>query len=160
MNSKAVRKDTISERLSTLAGAIGALESAIAATDQALLATSSEELSAAISAQSQAAKRTMALKQSLQHSLPNAGKGSSRMSTLHDQLQAHPDATTLLPQYQQIEERLKAGQISLAQQAQVVNKMQAINRQLLGVLTDVDNHGYNQRGNHNDSDDGRLIARA
>lgn len=160
MKPEAVRKDTISERLATLAGAIGALEAAIAATDKALQATSPEELGAAIKAQSQAATRTMALKQSLQQSLPLDGTGNTRVESLKQLLQGHPDSDALLPQVTQIEERLKAGQVSLAQQAQVVNKMQAINRHLLGVLTDVDNHGYNRSGNHHDAEDARLIARA
>lgn len=159
MNSEAVRKDTISERLATLAGAIGALEAAIAATDQALLATSSDDLTAAIAAQSKAATRTLALKQKLQQVLPPPPNASPPPS-LQDQLRTHPNAAELMPQLEQVEQRLAAGQINLTQQAQVVNKMQAINRQLLGVLTDVDNHGYNQTGSHSDSSGGRVIARA
>ena len=159
MNFEAVRKDTISERLATLAGAIGALEAAIAATDQALLATSSDDLTVAIAAQTKAATKTLALKQKLQQVLPLASNTSPPPS-LQDQLRTHPNATELLPQLEQIEKRLAAGQINLTQQAQVVNKMQAINRQLLGVLTDVDNHGYNQQGNHSDTSGGRVIARA
>ena len=159
MNSEAVRKDTISERLATLAGAIGALEAAIAATDQALLATSTDDLTAAISAQSKAATKTLALKQKLQEILPPS-RDPSKQPSLQDQLRTHPNAAELMPQLEQVEQRLIAGQLNLAQQAQVVNKMQAINRQLLGVLTDVDNHGYNQQGSHSDSSGGRVIARA
>lgn len=158
MNSEAVRKDTISERLATLAGAIGALETAIAATDQALLATSSDELTAAITAQSKAATRTLALKHKLQQAFPPPN--ALPPPSLQDQLRTHPNASELMPQLEQVEQRLAAGQINLTQQAQVVNKMQAINRQLLGVLTDVDNHGYNQQGSLSDSSDGRVFARA
>lgn len=159
MNSKAVRKETISERLATLAGAIGALEAAIAATDQALLATSTDDLTAAIAAQSKAAKDTLALKQKLQQILPSP-PDENQQPSLQERLRMHPNAAELMPELEQIEQRLGAGQINLTQQAQVVNKMQAINRQLLGVLTDVDNHGYNQQGSHSDSSNGRVIARA
>mgnify|MGYP000642360103 CR=1 FL=1 len=159
MNFEAVRKETISERLATLAGAIGALEAAIDATDNALRATSADELSAAITAQSKAATRTLALKQHLQQSLPPSAKGKGQLS-MQDRLRAHPQAAELLPQFEQIERRLQAGQMNLKQQAQVVIKMQAINRQLLGVLTDVDNHGYNRQGGRSESGDGRVIAKA
>jgi len=159
MNFEAVRKDTISERLATLAGAIGALEAAIEATDNALQATSADELSAAITAQSQAATRTLALKQHLQQSLPPSANNKGQMS-MQERLRVHPQADELMPQFEQIERRLKEGQLNLKQQAQVVIKMQAINRQLLGVLTDVDNHGYNQQGGHSDAGDGRVIAKA
>ena len=157
MNPEAVRKDTISERLATLAGAIGALEAAIAATDQALLATSTDDLAAAIAAQTKAATNTLALKQKLQQVLPPSLGASP---SLQEQLRIHPNASELMPQLEQVEQRLAAGQINLTQQAQVVNKMQAVNRQLLGVLTDVDNHGYNQQGSHSDAEGGRVIARA
>lgn len=158
MNSEAVRKDTISERLATLAGAIGALEAAIDATDKALQATSADELSAAITAQSQAATRTLALKQQLQQSLPPPEDDDT--PSMQERIKAHPQADELLPQFEQIERRLQAGQLNLKQQAQVVMKMQAINRQLLGVLTDVDNHGYNNQGEHSDPINGRVIAQA
>ncbi len=155
MKIQAVRTETISERLATLAGAIGALEAAIDATDKALQATSAEELSTAIAAQAKAANQTLALKQQLQLSL-----GSDTQVSLQTLLSEHPDADTLLPQYNDIEQRLIAGQISLSEQAQVVNKMQAINRQLLGVLTDMEDHSYDSQGSHSDASNQRIIARA
>ncbi len=159
MNIEAVSKDTISERLATLAGAISALEAAIDATDKALQATSADDLAAAISDQNKAANSTLELKQKLQKSFP-LGSQSEETPTLYSLLSTHPEADELLPQYVQIENRLKSGQLNLSQQALVVNKMQAINRQLLGVLTDVDNHGYDQQGVHSETDSARTIAQA
>ena len=159
MDGQAVSKDTISERLATLAGAIGALESAIAATDKALQATSAEELASAISTQTLAADRTLQLKQKLQQNLLS-GTDAKTQPLLREQLLSHPNATQLLPQLEQIERRLKKGQDSLTQQALVVNKMQGVNRQLLGVLTQIDEQGYNQQGEHSESTSARTIAQA
>lgn len=159
MTNEAVRTETISERLATLAVAIGALEAAIDATDKALQATSAEELSAAIAAQNKAANQTLSLKKQLIVSL-EGNVGGATDSTLQALLSTHPDATALLPQLEEIELRLRAGQLNLTQQAQVVNKMQAINRQLLGALTDTENHSYDSHGSHADASNGRVFAKA
>lgn len=159
MDTQAVRTDTISEQLATLAGATSALEAAIETTDEALQATSTDELSAAIRIQSQAATRTLTLKNELRKSFPDTTKNNARLP-LQEQIQAHPDADTLLPLFESIEQRLKAGRLKLSQQAQVVNKMQMINQQLLGLLVNIDKSSYNQQGNQNDGSGARVIAKA
>jgi|GEM_PF-6044736 len=159
MQAPAISADLINDKLRTLAAAIEIMESAIAATDAALDGHATADLAEAINKQMATAQRTLTLKDQVQQFVAVSTPAGSP-AKLREMISVLPEASTLLPQLDQIEAKLSTLEQRLSQQAKVVNKMQSVNRQLLTALMPADNAGYDRSGSHRDDNDGRVFAQA